>query len=70
MRRENLMRKSYENENSQLTHKLWIQRNIIVNDANDRNNSNKIEWNQVNYQMAEMKNNKIRGEKFNEKHTR
>lgn len=70
MRRENLMRKSYENENSQLTHKLWIQRNIIVNDENDRNNSNRIEWNQVNYQMVEMKNNKIRGEKFNEKHTR
>lgn len=70
MRRENLTRKSYENENSQLTHKLWIQRNIIVTDENDRNNSNKIEWNQVNYQMVEMKNNKIRGEKFNEKHTR
>lgn len=65
MRRENLMGKSYENEKSQLTHKLWIHRNIIVyddDDVNDRNNSNKIEWNRVNYQMVKMKNNKIRRE--------
>lgn len=31
----------------------------VVNGDDDRNNSNKIEWNQVNYQMVEMKNNKI-----------